>query len=229
MDPAARHHRRATPVKGEAVRSPDGLTDERRERSSPGDGAAPGTAVHNRAAGTAHAARGGDGRPVTTTPSSPTARTAPTPATHDDDATTVAVLAAARGWPLYLRCHAFLLRPGRRLRGADRVAFYADRRVQPLVATVLGRREGVVVDAGALEAARSDDPALAAVLQVVLDDGGWPEESADVLLLSGPDDPATLDVGGVEHPRPTAWARTQRYVALGDLRRATTTEDLPAG
>ena len=166
--------------------------------------------------------------PVTTGPSTSTDPDRPRrDGSAADGDVVVAVLAAARGWPLYRRCSGFLLRPGRSLRQVGQVAFYCGGRVQPLVATVLGRREDVVVDAASLAAAEQQDPPLAAVLRTVLDDGGWPEERADVLLLSGPDDPATLDVGAVEHGRAQAWARTQRYVRLGDLRAATRTDDLP--
>src|SRR5262249_50771017 len=97
-------------------------------------------------------------------------------------------------WQEYQRCHALVCAPGKPLQPVDHLAFYAANAVQPVVPAVLSVHDHVRFVAG------NKNPKLAAVIaQVLAAEPKRRGEEHKVLLLSEPQDPATLKL-----PQPIA-------------------------
>jgi hypothetical protein len=138
------------------------------------------------------------------------------------------VVAARKAWPEYATTRAYVCQPNRAFReGLTHLAFYADGQVQPLVPRIL--RHEVAVPFSEEEATRrqasGDDP-LATVIRNLLHQGSRVEgEAYDVLLLSTPDDDATVRLDRpivndtvTSAGKPWAWTLGQRYTQLDRIR-----------
>ena len=145
----------------------------------------------------------------------------------------VAVVAVRGGDDTWRRVSAYVGRAGQGVGGVPRVAFYTAKQVLPpvpLVRAVVAHVPLTAEEADRREASGdATDREVARVLRDALATGDVAWETVDVVLLSGPDDPATLDCGGVRHDGPLGWCRSRRYASLDALTAAVTTGDLGAG
>jgi serine/threonine protein kinase len=140
----------------------------------------------------------------------------------------VVVVGNKSAWPEYQRCHAFVCAPGKLLQPVDHLAFYAGNAVQPVVPAVLSVHDHVRFVAG------NKNPKLASVIaQVLAAEPKRRGEEHKVLLLSEPQDPATLKLPQPiandlvsKKGRRTAFTMDRRYVRAARLLRAKKTSDL---
>jgi len=138
------------------------------------------------------------------------------------------VVAARTAWPEYQRISAYVCQPNRAFRdGLTHLAFYAEGQIQPVVPRIL--RHEVAVPFTDHEAQRRDetgDPEVATVIRALLAAGTRVDGDAyDVLLLTGPDDAATIRLAQpvvndttTASGKPWAWTLGQRYTRLEVLR-----------
>ncbi|MFN0281303.1 MAG: hypothetical protein ACKVZ6_04965 [Kineosporiaceae bacterium] len=138
------------------------------------------------------------------------------------------VVAARTAWPEYQRISAYVCQPNRAFRdGLTQLAFYAEGQIQPVVPRIL--RHEVAVPFTDHEAERLDDagdPEVATVIRALLAAGTRVDGDAyDVLLLTGPDDAATIRLPQpvvndttTASGKPWAWTLGQRYTRLEVLR-----------
>ena len=141
----------------------------------------------------------------------------------------VVVVAARRAWPLYHdhRIHAYVCQPNRTFQRVDRIGFYSNGQVHPLVPKVLERHDEV-------EMRRGHEGPLGTLVNRLLDENLRKEgDRNEVFLLSTPDSPDTLRLPRAvpndlktRTGKSTAFTMGQRYVSSGALLAAKTTSDL---
>jgi hypothetical protein len=150
-------------------------------------------------------------------------------AAHDDDQ--VVIVAAGKAWPMYQDCGGYACQHGRTFRGARWMGFYSGRRIHGVVARVLHIVDSIdLTDAEAAPRLLDVRPLERRIGQIIRSgrvNGQPPTPPHQLLVLSCHDDPLSVPIGVIEHHGHAAWTMNQRYQRLGDLRRATTTEDLP--
>jgi len=142
----------------------------------------------------------------------------------------VLVVAAGNAWPFYRLTNAYVCQAGRFFRPVRRIAFYSNKTIHGVAATIERELDDQMLsDAAAARLSNSLVPAerrlgntIAAALA-----GAWKEgERAKVLFLTGVGDPATATFPAIPHRGKSAWTMGQRYAPLDLLAAATTTEDL---
>jgi hypothetical protein len=143
--------------------------------------------------------------------------------TNDD----TVVVAARSAWPEYQQTSAYVCQPDRSFReGLTHLGFYADGAIQPLVPRIDQHLPSVPFTREEAESRRlSGDHVVAHLIDRLLDDGGRTDGSSyGVLLLSGPDDGATvvldqpvLNDTVTATGRNWAWTLGQRYTRLDAL------------
>lgn len=143
--------------------------------------------------------------------------------TNDD----TVVVAARSAWPEYQQTSAYVCQPDRSFRdGLTHLGFYADRAIQPLVPRIHRHLPSVLFTREEAESRRvADDHRVADLIDRLLDDGSRAAGlSYGVLLLSGPDDGATVVVAEpvlndtvTATGRNWAWTLGQRYTRLDKL------------
>ncbi len=144
----------------------------------------------------------------------------------------VVVVPAREAYASYLRHHAYVCQPRRSFRSVARVAFYRQKRIEPHVPRVLFVAEEIEFSEAKAKALRQEDaaysPRLATLIEDLLAERSREEtQSYKVMLLSGPDDEETLNLGQpVFHEGRSAWVQNQRYVGVDALEAAKTTADL---
>ncbi len=142
----------------------------------------------------------------------------------------VVVVAARTAWPEYQRHSAYVCQPGRTFQRVQRIAFYCDGEIKPIIPKVLNVFDHITFGDHIAE------PKLAALVRAMIDDRASNKQvSMDykVFLLSPPDDSETLvlpdsirnDIQSASG-RISAYTQGQRYTSEGNLKHARTTMDL---
>ena len=139
----------------------------------------------------------------------------------------------------YYQYSAYICQPNRPFRDVPYIAFYHTGKILRHVPTIRGNVKGVnlgLEGVAELEQRNLSSSLLESatrLLQRLLDDNRKGRREVQFVFLSGPDDPATIDLRGEvmndkrdKHGRPTAFVQSQRYVSLRRLRAARTTADL---
>jgi hypothetical protein len=137
------------------------------------------------------------------------------------------IVAARMAWPEYQRLHAYVCQPNRGFReGLTHFGFYTGGQIQPVVARIQAFEVAVpFTEAEAQRRQESGQRRMADIIRICLGEGTRIEgEAHDVILLTGPDDPATRTLA---HPvindtvtvagKPWAWTLGQRYTRLDAL------------
>ncbi len=137
------------------------------------------------------------------------------------------VVAARSAWPEYLQLAAYICQPNRSFRaGLKYFGFYAEGVIQPLIAQIRQHHVAVLfTPAEAIARRASGQTEVADLIDHLLSDGSRTEnESYDVLLLTGPDDPQTVHLKApitndtvTESGKPWGWTLSQRYTSLDKL------------
>lgn len=145
------------------------------------------------------------------------------------DSETVVIVAAGTAWPFYRLCGGYVCQPGRSFQQAGRMGFYSRRQIHGAAARI--ERILPSVELSQAEAARlslSLDPAdrrvgdiMSAALSEARDD-----ETVEIVVLSDIRDQETLKFEPIMHEGTHAWTQNQRYVRVGSLLAARTTDDL---
>jgi hypothetical protein len=140
------------------------------------------------------------------------------------------VLVVAALWALdeYRRTSAYVCQPNRTFRDVERMAFYTQGEIAPLVPKIVAKYDAVAFRHGAYEGR------LGAVVDALLDRSLRQEDSEyKVILLTPPDAAETIRLQApvvndltAETGRPIAFTQGQRYVSLPLLQSARTTSDL---
>jgi len=147
--------------------------------------------------------------------------------TNDD----TVVVAARDAWPLYQQVPAYICQQDRGFRrGLTHLGFYAGGAIQALVPQILAYHPAVTFTAAAAASYNATEPALAALVELVLSRQLRDEGSTQgVMLLSGPGDAATVRLAApiqndttTQAGRKWAWTLGQRYVRLERLRSGVT-------
>jgi hypothetical protein len=141
----------------------------------------------------------------------------------------VCVVASSSAWSFYRLASAYLCQPGRSLQDARWLGFYSSGAIQPAVARIDRIFSPVELSADlAAEWSLSTDPLrrrAGDAAAAALFDGRGPE-SVQIVVLSRPDEPATIPIPEIPHRGAAAWTLFQRFVPLDRLLSATTTDDL---
>ena len=142
------------------------------------------------------------------------------------------IVAAGIAYDEYLKYAAYICQPERSFRHVQRIGFYRDKHIEPLLPEVLYRQDHVTVDEQTAQrlavSEHSDERAIGDLIRRLLTDGS-PRigDTQQVFLLSEPGDRNTLDLGElVPHQSANAWTQSQRYAASQLLRQARSTDDL---
>ena len=150
---------------------------------------------------------------------------------RETDVDTV-IVAAGIAYDEYLTYAAYICQPGRSFRPVERLGFYRDKRIEPLVPEVLGRLDHVTIDEStsrelALSASSSERAIGLVVERLVADGSSRVGNTEQIFLLSDPRDARTLDLGApVPHDGASAWTQNQRYASSDVLKEAQSTEDV---
>ena len=145
------------------------------------------------------------------------------------DHETAVIVAAGTAWPFYRLAGGYVCQPGRTFRNAGRLGFYSRRQVHGVAARI--ERILPSVELSPAEAARrslSIDPLDRRIGDIITAALSEDRESevVQVVVLSSFRDEDTLKFEPVLHEGTHAWTQNQRYVRVGALMRAKTTEDL---
>lgn len=146
-------------------------------------------------------------------------------------ASEVVVVAARRAWPEYQRCSAYICQPGRAFKPVQRLGFYSNGQVYPLLPSILDVQDEVLLERG------QHKGALGQVLDMLIDNITQSKKKVGqrykVFLLSPPDDPRTIKLEGPilndlksKTGQPTAFTMGQRYVAVEKFASTKVTSDL---
>lgn len=137
------------------------------------------------------------------------------------------IVAARRAWPEYQRRDAYICQPGRPFRpGLKHFGFYAEGVIKPLIPRIRQHHVAVLFTPAEAAARRtSGETEVADLIDHLLGDGSRTEnESYDILLLTGPDDPRTVRLQApiandtvTESGKPWGWTLNQRYTSLDKL------------
>jgi len=143
----------------------------------------------------------------------------------------VVVIAARHAWPEYQEHCAYVCQPNRAFQSVERIAFYYNGQIQPLVPKIIKCQE----DWSSVPFRRNEHSGwLGELVHRFLDKGPRQDgESHTVMRLSAPDDKDTVKLDGPipndlesKSGRPVAFTQGQRYVLLDRLRTAKRTSDL---
>lgn len=140
------------------------------------------------------------------------------------------VVAAGKAWPMYQQVHAYVCQTARSFRHISHVAFYLHGAIQPEIAQVVDRRDGVPFssdEVGRLMATKeTGDRRLALVMKHGMANG-WDTPTYQVFTLTKPGEQGhiTLDAP-IPHRPGGAYTQGHRYATVTDLQRAGTTRDL---
>jgi hypothetical protein len=145
------------------------------------------------------------------------------------DSDTAVIVAAGTAWPFYRLVGGYVCQPGRTFRTAGRMGFYSRRQVHGLAARI----ERIVpsVELSAAEAARRslsldpDERRVGDIMSAALFEDRA-NEVVQIVVLSSLRDEETLKFDPVLHEGTHAWTQNQRYVRVGALMKARTTDDL---
>ncbi|MFY9262277.1 MAG: hypothetical protein WBH82_07660 [Arcanobacterium sp.] len=143
------------------------------------------------------------------------------------------IVPAANAWGFYQRHRAYVCQPGRYFQKVQSIAFYSDRRIQPVIPQIKNRYDNVrcnLAEARRLQASSSrDERKLGQAIQAVLDEG-WDTGTYQFFILSGPDDPASValknELTNTRTGRSSAFVRKQRYTSIHQLHHAQDIWDL---
>jgi hypothetical protein len=137
------------------------------------------------------------------------------------------IVAARAAWPEYQRRAAYICQPNRPFRaGLKYFGFYAEGVIQPLIPRIPQHHVAVLfTPAEAIARRASGETEVADLIDYLLSEGSRTEnESYDVLLLTGPDDPQTVRLQApiandtfTESGKPWGWTLSQRYTSLDKL------------
>lgn len=147
-----------------------------------------------------------------------------------DSGDQVVIVAAGTAWPLYTSMTpAYICQNGRSFRDVAYLGFYSARTIHQLVPRILRRHDDVwFTDAEAARLLLSIDPweqRLGRTIQATRT--VYKQEQAyTVLLLSSPEDEATVHIGAIHHGGASAWTMGQRYQSLPALSAASDTREL---
>lgn len=148
------------------------------------------------------------------------------------------IVAARSAWPEYRRFNAYTCQPNRSFRaGLTHFGFYTDGAIQPLIPRIRAQHPAIVFSREKIQSLRDEgEIELAELIEGNLDpESGRRTEGSvhDVVLLTAPDDPETVDLGDpivndvtAASGRPWAWTLSQRYSRLDRLRTARRTSEL---
>ncbi len=142
------------------------------------------------------------------------------------------IVAARQAYDEYLAYSAYICQSGRSFRPVERLGFYRQKRIEPLLPLIEFTEDEVVLDeANARRLEQSEDPAerkIGELIAGLLADGSERlGQVQQVFLLSDPASDATLNLDEpIEHTGPSAWTQGQRYTSGRALRAARTTGDL---
>lgn len=139
---------------------------------------------------------------------------------YEDAATPadVVVVAARKAYPEYFKYHAYVCQTGRSFReGLTRLGFYADQTVKPEFPGILARRDRLEFTEQQVEDLRTTgdpaDEAFADVIESMLrDETERRGRLEQIFLLTPPDSPATMTLGGPVTHSGSAWVQQQRYI-----------------
>lgn len=146
----------------------------------------------------------------------------------------VVVVAARDAWPEYLKFHAYICQPDRSFQPVQRMAFYTQGQIFPLVPKILVRPEcdeRVELSPEKYE----HDPQLKALIERLLVDTPRRVKGQfnKIVFLSAPDSSDTVVLGGpilndltADSGRTRAYTQGQTYTSLERLRTAKMTSDL---
>jgi hypothetical protein len=137
------------------------------------------------------------------------------------------VVAARSAWPEYQQLAAYICQPNRSFRaGLKYFGFYAEGVIQPLIAHIRQHHVAVLFTPAEAIARRASGQAEVADLidHLLSEDSKTENESYDVLLLTGPDDPQTVHLRApitndtvTASGKPWGWTLSQRYTSLDKL------------
>lgn len=148
----------------------------------------------------------------------------------------VLVVPARHAYQEYLDTNAYICQPRRSFRPIDRMAFYQEGAIQPIIPHIRHVRDEVLFSQSTIEElterAGPHDEEIARLIRE--DHTGRPADSLyKVMLLTAPENPQTIQLDGpIQNDavdasgRPVAWVQGQRYASLDTLRRARTTSEL---
>lgn len=146
------------------------------------------------------------------------------------DDSKVVIVAAGSAWPLYQACSAYVCPVGRTFQDAGRLGFYSGRTIHGVAATIEHVEPSVLMSqAEAARRALSLDPTerrIGDAVVAALASGYGDVPSNQVILLSGPDDDATVTFTPIRHEGRNAWTMNRRYQSIVALASSTTTTDL---
>ena len=128
------------------------------------------------------------------------------------------VVAGRVSWPEYRQFGVYACQADRAFRDVPYRGFYAGGQIQPKLARRLQWWPSVRFDdATAAKLQASDDPLEQrlgqAIPTILASTERKPREEFGVMMLSPPDDPATLTVPPVRHTGRGAWTQAQRYTS----------------
>ena len=128
------------------------------------------------------------------------------------------VVAGRISWPEYLEFGIYACQAQRAFRDVPYLGFYADGEIKPLLARRLAWWPELRFDEETTAAFAADlDPLkrrLGEAIPAILDSTErGPREAFGVMMLSAPDDAATLRIEPVRHVGRGAWTQAQRYTS----------------
>lgn len=143
------------------------------------------------------------------------------------------VVAAGKAWPMYEQVHACVCQTALSFRHISHVAFHVQGAIQPEIAQVVDRHDGVPFsseEVGRLMATKeTGDKRLALVMKHGMA-SGWDTPTYQVFTLTKPGEQGHVTLGApVPHQvsgRGSAYTQGHRYATVADLERARTTRDL---
>lgn len=141
----------------------------------------------------------------------------------------VVVVAARNAWPEYQKYHAYVCQPDRPFRPVERMGFYSDGQIFPLIPKILESHEHVEF------VPENYQGRLRNLIQVMMDETRRKEKGKayKVMFLSPPDSPVTVMLQApvmndlkTENGRTIAYTQGQRYTSVDRLQNAKRTSDL---
>ncbi|MCR9207654.1 MAG: restriction endonuclease [bacterium] len=138
------------------------------------------------------------------------------------------IVAARNAWPEYQELHAYVCQPNRSFQVVNRMGFYSQGMVYPLIPRITASFDDVVMEKGAHKGSLGD------LVSRLIDEGYRTEgERFKVMMLSSPESPDTITLNQPipndkrsKSGKPTAFTMGQRYVPSDALLIAETTSEL---
>jgi hypothetical protein len=142
------------------------------------------------------------------------------------------VIPGRHAWPEYNEFNAYVCQPNRTFRQVSHIAFYTKNQIQQLIPTILESYEEIEMTRGKYTGKKYQK--LNRLIEYLLDQELRTEGVRyKVIFLTPPEDPRTIhldtpiqnDLRSVTG-RTTAFTQNQRYVSLGNLKKARRTSEL---